>query len=109
MLKNNNGFTLTECLVSLLILTVSAQFLVPAFTHTLIEAKAIRQHQDALTLLHNDLIDWSQNDVVPPKQVNLHSTTYSLEGSFQSNLASLCIKWKIPPDRSGKECGEIKR
>lgn len=110
MLKNNKGFSLAECMAALLVLTIGIQFLIPIFTKSYFEAKTLNQHEDALTILHNTLINWAENGLTPPETTSIHSTEYNLEWSNPSPFsAKLCVQWALTQTRRGTECGEIKR
>lgn len=107
--KFNDGFTLAECMVALLILTLSARFLLPAIVQMNSENRTLTQHEEALTLLHNGLLDWVANDASPSIPYIGGNTVYTFHWTLTPQTADLCVSWQISPKRQGKECGEIKR
>jgi prepilin-type N-terminal cleavage/methylation domain-containing protein len=108
MWKNNNGFTLAESMVSLLILLIALRFLLPILTQIEFENHVLAKHEAALTILHNSLIDWSKRNRVPDSLL-YHGTRYTLDWVRSDKDATLCVKWMISAHRTGKECGELKR
>lgn len=107
--KSNKGFTLAECMVALLILTIAARFLLPTLVQTNVENRALSQHEVALTLLHNSLLDWAINGQSPSIPYADGDTIYTYDWTLTSQSANLCVTWTITAKRLGKECGEIKR
>lgn len=100
-----DGFSFAECMVALLILTITGQFLFPVFTQVYAEHQALQQHERALTILHNTLIEWAFNDQSPPKTLVEEATTYALNWEASPQKATFCVTWTEPHGRQGKECG----
>ncbi len=109
MLRNSNGFTLTECLVSLLILTIGIQFLLPVLVKAQVESQTIHQHETALMLLHNALVLWEENETLPPTNLDLNGVHYYYDWqSPKTAVMKLCIKWSVSSYQRS-ECGELTR
>jgi len=108
MWKNNKGFTLAESMVALLILLIAIRFLIPVLAHLEFENRVLAEHEAALTLLHNSLIDWSKRNLAEDR-LFYQGTTYTLDWVRTEEMATLCVKWTISTHRVGKECGELKR
>jgi prepilin-type N-terminal cleavage/methylation domain-containing protein len=108
MWKDSRGFTLAESMVSLLVLLIALRFLIPIMTQIEFETHVMAEHEAALTILHNSLIDWSKRDRTLD---SLHylGTSYTLDWVRTDQVATLCVEWTISTHRSGKECGELKR
>ncbi|WEG14287.1 hypothetical protein PU629_07985 [Pullulanibacillus sp. KACC 23026] len=109
LLKNKLGFTLSEALVSLLILTISIRYLVPVFITAELEQKILQEHKTALQIIHNTLIDWALINTPVPREISQFNTMFYLHFSTQDNLGQLCVTWSETSKRTGKECGEIKK
>lgn len=108
MLKNNSGFSLAESMVSLLILLIAFRFLLPTLTHIEIENHVLAEHEAALTLLHNSLIEWAAGRVTIDHRL-YQGTDYKFEWRQSDQSATLCVKWIVSSHRLGKECGELKK
>lgn len=110
MLKNNKGFTLLECLVSLLVLSIGIQFLLPALVKCRAEMQVVTEQETALELLHNALVLWEQTETLPPTSSDVEGIHYIYDWQSRApTIGTLCIKWSYPSSRHHSECGEMKR
>lgn len=110
MLKNNKGFTLLECLVALLLLSIGIQFLLPVLVKCHVEMHVVMEHETALDLLHNALVLWEETETLPPTSVDVGGIHYNYDWQSRApNSGTLCVTWSLPPSRQLSECGEMKR
>ena len=108
--NNAKGFTLPECMASLLVIVVCLTYLGPILGRVYAERVSIIQTETALSLLNNQLHQWSTGSASLPVDTNEHHTHYQLEWHpIDANTVQLCIIWESESERDHKLCGSAKR
>ena len=106
----NNGFTFLEAMVALLVLVVCLTSLGPILGRVSSERGSIRQTETALSLLNNQLTQWSAGSSELPANLNLNNVYYNLDWKkVDAQTMQLCVVWKNSAERDKTICGKIKR
>ena len=108
--KTQDGFTLLETMVALLVIVVCLTILGPIITRVSAERHSVIQSETALTLLNNYLTEWSAGSTVLPAETIKNKTQYQLIWNrLDAETMQLCILWKNSAERNTKLCGKAKR
>lgn len=107
MLRNNKGFFLAEAMVALLIITIVFSVSFPSLYKIQMEKMAIKETNQAINILQEQLIYWRIGQSSKPLQVFKDGQIYHL--TWHDRAASheaLCIYWKGSSQRNMSRCAE---
>lgn len=110
MLKNYNGFSLLEVLVSFSLLLLIITFIVPMLMKVHEERAMIDYKRKALLVLHNEIEAYLYGNSEFPRQGEMiNSGTYVMSIELVGELERICIQWETPAKKKGKTCHYVKK
>lgn len=104
MLKNSNGFSMVETLVSFSIVITVLGTLIPNIVLLHSERKDLELKREALALLHDNVQEHLYDDVaLMNKSIDLLGTRFEINWTEEGSLMKGCILWK-GETRNYQEC-----
>ncbi|MGV3488836.1 MAG: hypothetical protein ACO1OC_09660 [Tuberibacillus sp.] len=108
--KGEDGLTLLETMVTLLVIVVCLTILGPILSRVSAERHAIVQTETALSLLNNQLTQWTAGRSNLPAESKQNQTVYSFNWTaVDSRTIQLCINWNNSAGRNQRICAKAKR
>ncbi|MBA2873458.1 competence type IV pilus minor pilin ComGE [Thermaerobacillus caldiproteolyticus] len=109
MSKKCSGFTFIEALVSLALLLFVTAFLLPSFTHIMIERENTVLKSRAQQLLQAALRE-QEDEEQGEKTVTDGRITYVIQwNSEEEGMRKACVHWQDYVGRNMERCGYAKR
>lgn len=104
--SREKGFTVVEVTVALLVLVVCLSCLVPILQRATVERRAVSEREYALTLIHNELSEWSAGRSAENERLTVNGTAYDLQWKeVDPHTVELCVVWQDRSQRVNEACG----
>lgn len=109
MFRNENGFTFTEVMFALAILTVTAASTASVLIITLSERESVREQFVAYEILQNTFEEiWITNiHPVNDKTIEKNGTIYRVRPTTLREQIKICVQWNGSNGREYEECGAM--
>lgn len=108
--KSEAGYTLLEAMTAVFVLVIGIGTMAPILKNALDERTAIRHHEEALTVINNELSLWAAGARDQPERIERNGVIYRLNWSRPStHTIQLCIEWPSGKQRGHRVCGEARR
>ena len=104
-MKNSDGFSLVEVIISLMILSMTIAVIIPALNMVFTERKTIREERVAEEMIHRIYMEFFYEGVrYREEKIIFENTEYNLKIRDEARFTYLCVSWEGVNRREYERC-----